>query len=217
VLTLIFPIYKVRLPLTGAIALIVTAATIRTLAELFIIGDVYSPTIRDLILLSGLRIVEYLPLGIFAFVLSRTIGEGQMRSRRFGTAAVGVFLILASGALTPERLGGLSDPMAVRMVWLIFQAVCGASIMCLAVHVTLSAYRGVLPRSMNAGLGQLLQERALAIFLVHPFFIDLFETIVGAPDAFSLPMLAPKLLFAVVCSILLSSVLVQTRGLRKIV
>ncbi len=215
-LTLVLPIYRVTVPFLGTIVLIVAASIIRTAAEFFIIGSVYSPSVRDLILLSGLRLLEYLPLGVFAFGLYRTADQEYTSLRSLGIASIGA-LLLSSVLLTPERLGAIANPTRAQILWLIAQAVCGTIVMCLAAHAMLRANRGSSSRLMTAGLGQFIEERALAIFLIHPFFIDLFEAIIGAPRALSLPMLIPKVIFALLCSVLSSSVLIHMKGLRTVV
>jgi hypothetical protein len=66
-------------------------------------------------------------------------------------------------------------------------------------------------------LGRIFSERSLALFLVHPFFCDVFDAIVTAPIAYDVRMVIPKFTFVLVSSLFASSVLVRTRGLRAIV
>jgi hypothetical protein len=66
-------------------------------------------------------------------------------------------------------------------------------------------------------LGRMFSQRALALFLVHPFFSDVFDAIVTAPDAYSVPMAIPKFAFVLFSSLFASTILVGTRGLRWIV
>jgi surface polysaccharide O-acyltransferase-like enzyme len=214
--TLILPLYKVALPLKTAVALLATASVVRVTAEFLIIGNVYAPTIRDLILLSSARVLEYLPLGVFAFALLKaTHTDANLRWR--SCAALVLVLVAASILLKPWHLVAILGEGTGRMVWLIAQASFGTVSMCLAAFVVLVLGNRLGKDSPAERWGPILSRRALGIFVLHPFFINTFDTIIGEPEAYALWLVAPKVLFAFVCSFLSTSILGQTKGLRAIV
>jgi hypothetical protein len=209
VLTLFYPFYRMRLPLTAAIALLAVTSALRTTVEFFVIGEVYAPDIHDLVLLSAGRILEYLPLGIFAFGLLTAAGSGGIRWQ-IAVASIAV-LVAASILLKPAHLIFLFGETG-HAGWLIVQAALGTVAMCLAAQLALSIDGG-----SRHPVAESIRPMAFGIFLLHPFFIDTFDAIVGAPAAYGLSMVVPKFLFALACSFLATAILVQTKGLRAIV
>jgi hypothetical protein len=216
-LTLIFPLFKMTCPIIVAIALIVAASVVRAVGESFIVGDILAPAvpIPDLVFLSGMRVIEYLPLGVFAFALARATNNAHSGRWRIATAAL-CAIVAVSIAMKPTYLIGTSAGATARMPWLIAQAALGTVVMCLAARLILLVPSDRASSVAN-DFGRFVEERGLAIFLMHPFFVDLFNVIIGTPEAYSWVMATPKLLFAIVCSLLSSSVLIRTAGLRAIV
>lgn len=216
ILTLLLPVYKTKLSLYVVIVLLTSASAFRAVAEFFIVGNAYNPSTADLAALSGLRIAEYLPLGFLAFALVKRVG----RVRRTGlfkmSMAVGA-LVLLSAWLQPEQFIALGA-VTGRLTWLVVQAALGTAAMALAAQGVLVGGAFEVREDEGFGtLGRMFSERALALFLVHPFFCDIFDAIVTAPAAYGLSMVVPKFAFVLLGSVLASSFLVRTQSLRGVV
>jgi hypothetical protein len=217
VLTALLPVYKSKLSLPLAIVLLASASAIRAGAEVFIVGDVYDPSVADLAALSILRTIEYLPLGFLAFA----IVQQPLRVRRprwFAQVAMAVIALVALSVwLEPEQFSLLGAAMG-RLTWSVAQAVLGTVAMVLAAQGVLMGSGVTIGENARLGiLGRMFSQRALGLFLVHPFFSDVFDAIVTAPDAYSVPMAIPKFAFVLFSSLFASTILVGTRGLRWIV
>jgi fucose 4-O-acetylase-like acetyltransferase len=217
ILTIIYPFYKIPLSLPLAIPLIAAASAIRASLEFLIIGERYTPTARDLVALTGARVLEYLPLGIFAFALSKAARDGYAGVPLRSTVVIIGILIVASILLTTSHLVLYMGQPGGQVAWLCFQAVFGTITMSLTTLLTLAIGRRMFSPPTLREIVHFVSQRSLGIFLLHPFFIDLFDTIVGQPNAYALALIAPKFLFAFACSFLASSALLQTKGLRAIV
>jgi fucose 4-O-acetylase-like acetyltransferase len=216
-LTLIFPFYRRDMPLAVVIALLAAASAVRVLVEFIVIGDKFAPTIRDFAVLSGARLFEYLPLGLVAFVLSKDTTKKAGRLGWKTSAATIAVLVLASIAMKPAYFLDATGMITERLIWFVTQAILGAVIMCVAARATLAFGNTVAEKSIARELGQAFSERSFGVFLLHPFFIETFDTIIGMPKAYDPLLIAPKLLFSLICALLASSVLIQTKGLRTIV
>jgi hypothetical protein len=217
VLTLLFPAYKLKIPLPATIMLLCATSASRAVIESQIIGDVYSPSPEALIVLSGARILEYAPLGILSFTLVEGMrGDMYIAEKSMIHVIIILALLILSAWLEPIQLDRVSANHG-RLTWLVIEAALGTLMMCLAAQsVLLGSGRSTGDRNIGK-FGHVISERALAIFLIHPFFGDFFDNVIGAPNAHNLAMVVPKLVFIIVCSILSSSLLIRVRYLRAIV
>jgi Acyltransferase family len=214
ILTLLLPVYRTRLPLWLVIVLLASTSAFRAGAEFFIVGDVYNSSVAGLAALSALRTVEYLPLGFLAFALAEEV-QRVRRAGRFEISAMTVtVLVLLSVLLEPEQFIALGAATG-RLTWSIAQAVLGTVAMALAAQGVLVGGGSEVREDGRFGiLGRMFSERALALFLVHPFFCDVFDAIVMAPDAYGARMAVPKFAFVLLSSLFASSFLIKTRSLR---
>jgi fucose 4-O-acetylase-like acetyltransferase len=215
ILTLLLPFYRTRLSIWAAVALLGLASAVRTIIEFFLLhrGDV-APTLA-LAALSAARIVEYLPLGFLAFAIASA--PPSRSGHRTAAAIVVLGLLAASIGLQPDWFT-FAGPSASLLAWTISQAILGAVIVSLAAQALLASPAASQRRSdLAARLGLGFQQRALGMFLIHPFFCDLFDAIVTAPRAFDLAMVLPKFAFVLACSFFASSFLISSPRLAPIV
>jgi hypothetical protein len=217
VLTLLFPVYKRRLSTPLVLVLLMATSALRAGAEFVIVGRVYNPSISELAVLSVLRTVEYFPLGFLAFISAQEVRQARTLARFKMFAIAIIALVPFSAWLEPDQFAALGAVTA-RFTWSLAQAMLGTVAMALAAQGVLLGGGFEARADERLGvLGRIFSERALALFLVHPFFCDVFDAIVTAPIAYDVRMVIPKFAFVLVSSLFASSVLVGTRGLRAIV
>src|SRR5262249_28936652 len=117
----------------------------------------------------------------------------------------------------PSQFMALVGEAPGHIAWLAAQAILGTAIMCLGVYLVLTAGRSVLGRAIGGFLEQTISKCSLGIFLLHPFFIDLFDAVLGAPLAFRPSLIGPEISFTFLCSWMASIILLRMRGWRSII
>jgi hypothetical protein len=171
--------------------------------------------LASLAALSAARIVEYLPLGFLAFAIA---SAPTGRSGHPTAAAIAVLALLAASVGLPPDWFAFAGASASMLGWTIAQAILGAVIVSLAAQALLGAPEASPRRRHLADrLGLGFSQRALGMFLIHPFFCDLFDAIVAAPRAFEVAMVLPKFVFVLICSFFASSFLISSPRLAPIV
>jgi hypothetical protein len=217
VLCLLWDLYKWDLPLSAILLILLLFSAVRILGEDFLLGYVAELSNPVIFSLHVLKILDYLPVGLLAYWYHSNRGGFSAGAGLLHLAALAGLLGLSVYFQAPahETASGSGEG---ETIWLASQALLSVSIL----HTSLFAVFALYPHAARMSVAApkavaAFYPYAFAVFLIHPFFIDIFLKLWGgAPCGIGL-LTAVEFAFVFSLSLIAAILMTRIRYLRQVV